>query len=133
MEEITIEEYKKAIKTSGNPGNKYGAVKSRCNKNHLHDSKAEAERCNELWLEFQSDFITHLRQQPKFVLLKGFTDREGNKVRGITYRADFVYYDADGIRVVEDVKGCLTGVYKLKKKMFLNKMKRSNTRFVEII
>jgi len=134
MEEMTIEEYQKEIKKSGNPGNKYHAIKSRCNKNHLHDSKAEAERCNELTMELESGCISKLKQQPKFVILKKFVDAEGNKVRGIVYKADFSYtVNGADIRIVEDVKGFLTGIYKLKKKMFLNKIKKTNIRFIESI
>ena len=33
--------------------------------------------------------------------------------------ADFFYIDKEGRNVVEDVKGVLTDVYKIKKKMFL--------------
>lgn len=34
-----------------------------------------------------------------------------------TYKADFTYYDRSGKYVVEDTKGALTPVYKLKKKL----------------
>ncbi|MDU5700456.1 MAG: DUF1064 domain-containing protein [Finegoldia magna] len=36
------------------------------------------------------------------------------------YVADFMYIDKDDKKIVEDVKGMMTGVYKLKKKLFLN-------------
>ena len=133
MEEMTIEEYQEAIQ-SGKAGNKYNARQSRCNKNHLHDSGAEALRCNELQLEVLAGTITKLKQQPKFVILKKFVDGQGHKIRGITYRADFSYSVPDGdMRIVEDVKGCLTNVYKLKKKLFLNKIKNKNIVFVETV
>lgn len=60
--------------------------------------------------------ITDLRRQVPFVLLDDYVI-SGKKKRGIKYVADFVYFE-DGIEHIEDVKGCLTPVYKLKKKMF---------------
>jgi hypothetical protein len=63
--------------------------------------------------------IKELKLQPKFLLQEGF-ERDGKKYRAIFYIADFEYIK-DGKRIVEDVKGMKTDVYKLKKKMFLKK------------
>ena len=43
---------------------------------------------------------------------------DGETVRPITYKADFVYLQ-DGKNVIEDVKGVRTDKYKLKYKMML--------------
>ena len=123
---MSVEEWRKA--TGGK--NKFGAKKTYCSQKHLHDSKKEATRCDELNLLRRGGIISRLKQQPKFVLLKGFWIGH-EKIRPICYRADFSYYE-DGVLVIEDVKGKLTDVYKLKKKMLLNQIKnRKKCKFIE--
>jgi hypothetical protein len=39
--------------------------------------------------------------------------------RAVTYKADFVYVDADGYTVVEDTKGVRTKEYIIKRKLML--------------
>lgn len=57
--------------------------------------------------------------QPEFVLQDKYRNGEGKNIRAIKYRADFRYIDmATGEVVVEDVKGRITDVYGMKKKMF---------------
>ena len=80
------------------------------------DSKAEAERYRELKLMEQAGIITDLQLQPKFPLIPTFR-KNGQTFRGITYIADFAYTE-NGRKVVEDVKGFKTAVYKLKRKLF---------------
>ena len=80
------------------------------------DSASEASRYAELNMLEKNGEITDLRRQVPFVLLDDYVI-SGKKKRGIKYVADFVYCE-DGIEHIEDVKGCLTPVYKLKKKMF---------------
>lgn len=75
------------------------------------DSKAEARRYLELKKLQASGVISGLRLQVRFPL----------SVNGVTvgkYVADFVYI-RDGRRVVEDVKGMRTAVYKLKCRLML--------------
>ena len=84
------------------------------------DSKKEARRYTELKLLERAGKIKELKLQPVFLLQEGFY-RNGKAVRQITYRADFEYLDEKGQRIVEDVKGVETQVYKLKKKLFLKK------------
>lgn len=81
------------------------------------DSKAEAHRYVELKTLETVGHITHLKLQPEFVLIPRFT-KNGKTYRKTVYRADFAYFNADGVFVVEDVKGFKTDVYKLKKKLF---------------
>jgi hypothetical protein len=53
--------------------------------------------------------------------------------RAIIYIADFQFYDVtDGKIHVVDAKGMKTEVYKIKKKLFLHKMKGSNIVFEEV-
>ena len=110
--------------------NKYGAKKAICGHKHLHDSKREALRCDLLYLQQRGGVISQLKQQPKFVLQRGY-QYEGKKIRSLCYFADFSYLE-DGVRVIEDCKGFRTNVYKLKKKLFLHKYRnKSNWKFIE--
>lgn len=84
---------------------------------HLFDSKKEAERYYELKLMEHAGVIRHLELQPRFELQPPF-ECDGIKHRKIEYVGDFAYQE-NGRKVVEDVKGMETDVYKLKKKLFL--------------
>ena len=55
--------------------------------------------------------------QPKF-LLQPVYKKHGKTVRAIHYVADFGVVYADGRRVVIDVKGAPTAVFKLKQKLY---------------
>lgn len=88
---------------------KYSAQKTDCANGHRHDSKLEASRCNDLHILQADGKISHLEMQPEFRV-----DINGKKV--CTYRADFAYF-VSTCRIVEDVKGVLTPVYRLKKKL----------------
>lgn len=82
------------------------------------DSQAEARRYAELlWLE-RSGAITDLEAHPRFELQPAFTDNAGKRWAAICYEADFAYTE-DGKRVIEDVKGFETPVFRLKRKLFL--------------
>lgn len=59
------------------------------------------------------------RTTKKYILQASFTFN-GKKIREISYYADFVYEDKDGLHVI-DTKGYRTDVYKLKKKLFIKK------------
>lgn len=100
--------------------NKYGASKTVCTSGHKHDSKKEAERCDELhWLE-KAKVITGLEVQKRFTLIP---PRKYNKMpneRGLDYIADFVYIE-NGVMVIEDCKGYKTHEYVAKRKMFKDK------------
>ena len=98
--------------------NKYNAKKIKID-GHTFDSKREAERYCELKLFVKAGEIRNLELQPRFLLQDKFVDKQGNKHRKIEYVADFLYIDKLGRNIVEDVKGVLTDVYKLKKKLFL--------------
>ena len=100
--------------------NKYNAKKIKID-GHTFDSKREAERYCELKLFVKAGEIRNLELQPRFLLQDKFVDKQGNKHRKIEYVADFLYIDKLGRNIVEDVKGVLTDVYKIKKKIFLKK------------
>ena len=111
---------------------KYFSKKTECNHKHIHDSKKEAWRCDELHLLEKGGVIKYLKQQPVFTLLRKFRWR-GKGIRGITYRADFSYYDTESkMFTVEDTKGYKTELYQLKKKLLISKMRdRDDFMFLE--
>lgn len=89
------------------------------------DSKKEAKRYVELKKKQEEGEITDLRLQVPFELVPSFTieiDGKKRKRRRMEYIADFVYY-INNVKVVEDVKGRKTEVYKIKKKIFEYKFK----------
>ena len=101
--------------------NKYGAKKVTMPGGLRFDSQREAHRYCELRLLEKVKRIKDLRRQVRYVLIPAQKDKTGKLLeREVSYVADFVYYDlALGREVVEDVKGCRTEVYKIKKKMML--------------
>lgn len=80
------------------------------------DSRKEAERYQQLMLLLKAGKITQLKLQHSFTLQGSFTTPDGEKIRAITYIADFTYYDAQGNFTIEDVKGYKTRTYKDKYK-----------------
>lgn len=62
--------------------------------------------------------IKDLSVQHRFELQPTFK-KNGETIKAITYIADFVYFDFDLMKiVVMNVKGCLSDVNNLKKKLF---------------
>lgn len=90
------------------------------------DSQKEAARYDALMLLLAAGEIKDLRLQPEFTLQEAFTTPDGERVRAVRYRADFLYkrrvkegVDTRWERVVEDVKGFRTKDYELKRKLML--------------
>lgn len=88
--------------------NKYHAVKTEVD-GVVFDSKAEAKRYGELKLLGRGGYIRNLELQPTFVFAIG-----GKAI--FKYLADFRYFEGQ-TRVVEDVKGLQTAVFRLKRKI----------------
>lgn len=101
-------------------------------------SQKEARRYDELMLMLKAGKIRDLKLQPQFTLQEAYTTPGGKRIRAIRYNADFSYecmrpywYEysdkcpEDGwYLVVEDVKGgkaTQTAIYKMKKKMLMEK------------
>lgn len=80
------------------------------------DSKREADRYLVLKGMEEDGLIEDLHRQVRYELVPAF-DVDGRHYRPVYYVADFVYVE-DGKEVVEDVKGMITDVYKLKSKLF---------------
>ncbi len=103
---------RKAIRILAEKPNKYRAVKTEVD-GITFDSKREAAHYGLLKQRLLAGQIAQLRCQPSFDLIV-------NGMKIATYRADFAYLEvATGRRVVVDVKGVKTPVYKLKKKLVL--------------
>jgi hypothetical protein len=100
--------------------------------NITFDSKLESNRYLYLKNLEHQNLISGLVLQPPFLLQDKFTDNQGVNHRAINYIADFQYFDEVVQEViVEDTKGMITDVFKIKKKLLLNKYPHLN--FIEII
>lgn len=84
--------------------------------NHKFDSQKEANRWDELLVMYTTGAIRNLRRQQEFRLMGSFIDVDGERVRGISYVADFSYEEKHTdrygtevwIKVVEDTKSAAT-------------------------
>ena len=112
------------------------------------DSKREAKRYQELYFQQRAGEISCLELQRRFELIPAqyetrerYSEKTGKKLkdkavlveRRCCYVADFVYTDLyTGEKIVEDVKGYRTEVYKIKKKLFEYKYKDEGLTITEI-
>lgn len=96
---------------------KYGRIKKEMD-GHLFDSTSEALAYRVLRQWEQHGVISGLKLQPTFRLQDGFRNEQGKWHRPIDYRADFEFIDVGGGRMVVDVKGFETPVFRMKEKMF---------------
>jgi hypothetical protein len=87
---------------------KYRAIKTEVD-GIVFDSKKEAARYQELKLMQKAGEIDWIELQPTYPI-----EINGKKV--FEYRADFLYRKMTGERILEDVKGVKTDIYRLKKK-----------------
>lgn len=108
LERWTIEDYKKYLER-GAGERKYRNQKTEVD-GHIFDSRAEADRYEELKLLVRSGEIKGFAIQPSFFLSPG-----------IRYRPDFLVCGADDRIWIEDVKGFSTKEFKLKQKLFMEK------------
>lgn len=84
----------------------------------VFDSKKEANRYRELKMLEKAGEISDLWLQVKFELIPAIYEDGVCIQRAVYYVADFVYKE-NGEKIVEDVKGMKTEVYKIKKKLML--------------
>ena len=91
-------------------GPKFNNRPNRCRDGKMHQSTAEARRCDELSLMEAGGLIRDLRAHPQ---VRFRLDVDGHHI--CDYLADFVYFDKErNCEVVEDVKGHQTEVSKFK-------------------
>lgn len=92
------------------------------------DSAKEWRRNQELEALQRAGKISELNRQVPFVLMPSFalpdkaTIQGFRTIREIRYIADFTYRLKDGTRIIEDVKGMQTDVFKLKRKLLERKI-----------
>lgn len=111
-------------------GNVSAIVKSkyRNKKTKGFDSAKEWHRNQELEALQRAGEISELNRQVPFVLMPSFAiaDKKTKSglrtVREIRYIADFTYRLKDGTRIIEDVKGMQTDVFKIKRKLLERKI-----------
>jgi len=119
-------------RTTGS-GKKYGNAKAEID-GELFDSRKEARRYLYLKHELDTGKISDLQRQVRFELIPAQREPDTVGPRGgvkkgktielaVDYVADFVYKDAEGNQVVEDVKGYKDGsgykIFVLKRKLLL--------------
>lgn len=110
-------------------GNVSAIVKSKYNnrKTKGFDSAKEWRRNQELETLQRAGEISELNRQVPFVLMPSYTiadktTKQGFRtVREIRYIADFTYIK-NGKRIIEDVKGMQTDVFKIKRKLLERKI-----------
>lgn len=94
------------IKTNNQKKTKYNNIRVKID-GHTFDSKKESKYYIELKNQLEMGLIKCLAVQPKFLLPEN-----------ITYRADFMIIDNNGLGKVIDVKGFETREFIIKKKLF---------------
>lgn len=92
--------------------NKYNNLPTVVDEIKFH-SKKESVRYSELKLEENAGLITDLQLQKPYQLIEPLIIN-GKRHRAIMYYADFTYIDEDGNFIVEDVKGMITDIFKIK-------------------
>ena len=92
-------------------GSKYGNKRTEVD-GITFDSRKEAERYCDLKMMERAGMISDLELQKKFEIIP-----KTDKFRACHYIADFVYTTHGGKVVIEDVKGCRTKDYLIKKKL----------------
>lgn len=103
---------------------KYKNKKAECLSGHVHDSRKEARRCNELAMLERLGEISGLEIQKKYVLIPARKYKNMPDERKCQYIADFVYI-SDGKLIVEDTKGYKTKDYIIKRKLFKDRYCRN--------
>lgn len=110
-----------AVRLTQERRSKYGAVPTMVDGIRFASAK-EAKRYGELKLWERSGGIRNLTVQPVFQLCPWMADHSEIRIIGV-YRGDFAYDECDHAnghsgwkRVVEDVKGFKTPLYRWKKK-----------------
>lgn len=86
----------------------------------IFDSIKEADRYDHLLLLERAGEISHLERQGKIYLMSGNTHVRYDSGRKAYWKFDFAYFCYKrNKRVIEDVKGVRTDVFKLKKAVLL--------------
>lgn len=89
------------------------------------DSQAEADYYLHLSDLQDKGIVRNIVLQPVFLLQEGFT-KNGIRHQKISYKADFLIHYTDGRIEVVDVKGAVTPLFSMKRKMFEYKYREHN-------
>jgi hypothetical protein len=81
-------------------------------------SKKEAQYYVDLKERLLKEDIRCFERQVEYELIPPYENAEGKKIKAMKYVADFVYMDKSGKEHIIDVKGLVTDVFRLKKKVF---------------
>ena len=87
---------------------------------YTFDSKSEYFRFIDLQTLCKAGIITDLKIHVPFLLQEKYINANNENIKEIRYEADFTYYK-DGKFIIEDVKGFITDLFKMKKKLFESK------------
>ena len=101
------------IRATEKPQNKYKNQKIK-REGMTFDSQREYYRWRDLKILERAGEIKDLKRQVKYELIP---KQEGE--RAVSYIADFVYKDKEGLTIVEDTKGVRTPEYIIKRKLML--------------
>lgn len=96
---------------------------------YTFDSIAEYNRYLHLTALHTMGHISALRVHPRYLIVDGYRDPEGKRVRPTYYEGDFEYV-RDGHTIVEDVKGgraTQTRLFQLKAKLFRQRYGQTHT------
>lgn len=91
---------------------KYNSRATRCRQGKTHPSALEAGRCDDLHTLQGLGEISQLEAHPQPLYRL-----DVNGLHVADYRPDFRYLDSGGRTVVEDTKGWITDVYRLKARL----------------
>lgn len=127
INQSTLDMLKAGEKPFAKKKNKFNAKKE-ISGGKLIDSGREATRLRELELQQHCGIIYDLKTQVLYQLVDDFEHKDWGKIKGIRYRADFVYLK-NGKKIVEDSKGYRTRHYIDKRKMLLSRYPEIN--FIE--
>lgn len=111
---------------------KFNNLRTPCRQGHMHRSIKESDWCNAYEVDRKTKKIKKYDVEVPFVLMKGF-NYKGERVRDITYRADFVVKNLDGSTEIVDTKGVQTRVFKDKWKMMKKKFKDRDDVILKIV
>lgn len=97
--------------------NKYSAKKTPCQAGHIHASKKEAKRCDQLHVMQRAGEISRLQTEVVFrFVIDGVPIKMGNG-QVAKYTADFMYWIGDR-QIIEEVKGFVVRDFPLRIAIF---------------
>lgn len=118
---VSAKQFREMVGTKKEKTNKYNAQKIESDGIEF-DSKFEAQKWQELKMLERIGVIKDLQRQVRFILQDSYINNKGEKVRPISYIADFCYFDTKKKQnIVMDTKGLETEVFRIKKKLFENR------------